>query len=85
MASSHARLTCHPLQTHGNLVAGLSWSGQAAMFWRVGLTMVRLRGLGALFVGIVPRLIQQVPSSTICWWSVEQTQKALAPYLAQGA
>jgi hypothetical protein len=31
------------------------------------MRQVRQRGLGALYMGIVPRLAQQIPSSTICW------------------
>lgn len=50
-----------------------------------GQTMVQQRGMRALFVGMVPRLLQQVPSSTICWWSVEACQKALEPFAAPGS
>lgn len=50
-----------------------------------GQNMVQQRGIRALFVGMVPRLLQQVPSSTICWWSVEACQKALEPFAAPGS
>jgi len=50
-------------QTHGTqLVAsagGGAW-GEAVAFARVGKQMVLKAGPGALFVGIVPRLVQQV-------------------------
>ena len=45
-----------------------------------GRSLVQQRGPSALFVGIVPRLVQQVPSSTICWFTVEACQKALQPW-----
>ena len=45
-----------------------------------GRSLVQRRGPSALFVGIVPRLVQQVPSSTICWFTVEACQKALQPW-----
>ncbi len=47
-----------------------------------GKAMVKQRGMQSLYLGVVPRLLQQVPSSTICWYSVEACQKALAPYTA---
>lgn len=42
--------------------------------------MVAAKGPGALFVGMVPRLCQQVPSTTICWWAIERTRDMLEPY-----
>jgi hypothetical protein len=42
--------------------------------------MVAVGGPGALFVGMVPRLVQQVPSTTICWWAIERCRDALEPY-----
>jgi hypothetical protein len=42
--------------------------------------MVAAKGPGALFVGIWPRLAQQVPSTTICWWFIERCRAALEPY-----
>ncbi len=42
--------------------------GQLALFLGTGMRMVKRRGLGALYVGMIPRLVQQVPSSTICWY-----------------
>ena len=90
----------HSLSAYGPLISGKM--------------LLQQRGLPALFVGVVPRLLQQVqmltnsqqfllpqaytlttewsliiiitqtctsqvPSSTICWYGVEATQKALEP------
>jgi solute carrier family 25 S-adenosylmethionine transporter 26 len=69
------------IQTRGG-EAALSpgvW-GQARAFAATGAALVRRAGPGALFVGVVPRLVQQVPSSTICWWSIEACKGALAPW-----
>jgi hypothetical protein len=46
-------------QTH-ETAAGLSLGGQVSLFFRTGANMVKRRGPSALFVGMVPRLIQQV-------------------------
>ncbi len=51
-------------------------------FFRTGSRMVAQHGPGALWVGVVPRLAQQVPSCTICWWAVEACQQALKPWTA---
>jgi hypothetical protein len=70
------------MQTHGaQLVtnAGGPW-GQTTAFLTVGSKLVAAGGPGALFVGMVPRLVQQVPSTTICWWAIEQCRGALEPY-----
>jgi hypothetical protein len=69
------------IQTRGG-EAALSpgvW-GQTRAFVATGAQLVRRAGPGALFVGVVPRLVQQVPSSTICWWSIEACKAALAPW-----
>jgi solute carrier family 25 protein 39/40 len=42
--------------------------------------MVRAKGPGALFVGTVPRLAQQVPSTTICWFAIERCRQLLEPF-----
>ncbi len=52
-------------------------AAQAAAFWATGRVMVAAGGPGALFVGLLPRLAQQVPSSTVCWWAVEQSRVLL--------
>jgi hypothetical protein len=72
------------LQTHGAEImaahAGRGVLGEAAAFASVGRSLVAKQGPGALFVGMVPRLVQQVPSSTICWLVIEQCRSALEPY-----
>eukprot|EP00198_Chlamydomonas_reinhardtii_P001375 XP_001690711.1 predicted protein [Chlamydomonas reinhardtii] len=40
---------------------------QVRAFFATGSRMVAQHGAGALWVGVVPRLAQQVPSCTICW------------------
>ncbi|KIY95208.1 hypothetical protein MNEG_12754 [Monoraphidium neglectum] len=71
------------LQTHGSQVAakagGGVW-GEAVAFASTGASMVRANGPGSLFVGLAPRLVQQVPSSTICWYVIEQCRELLEPY-----
>ncbi|KAI8469632.1 MAG: mitochondrial carrier domain-containing protein [Monoraphidium minutum] len=71
------------LQTHASEMAvkagGGVW-GEAVAFASTGAGMVRANGPGALFVGIAPRLVQQVPSSTICWYVIEQCRELLEPY-----
>lgn len=59
--------------------------GQLTLFLATGARMVRRGGLGALYIGTVPRLAQQVPSSTVCWWAVQQTQKLLEPCIKPSA
>ncbi|GFH23269.1 uncharacterized protein HaLaN_20860 [Haematococcus lacustris] len=68
------------MQTHDTAALGKQSKHQLALFFQTGAAMVRRRGPGALFVGVVPRLVQQVPSSIICWWAVERVQKTLRPF-----
>ncbi|KXZ43612.1 hypothetical protein GPECTOR_85g342 [Gonium pectorale] len=70
------------MQTHATDAISLSASGQVAEFFKTGVRMVANRGPGALWVGVLPRLAQQVPSCTICWWAVEACQQALKPWTA---
>lgn len=78
MPSRHPRVP----QTHATDAIGLSAGGQVVEFFRTGSRMVAQHGPGALWVGVVPRLAQQVPSCTICWWAVEACQQALKPWTA---
>lgn len=71
------------MQIHSGATASTTLVQQTAGFFGTGFAMVRKRGPGALFVGVVPRLIQQIPSSTVCWWSIESCRKALEPYTAK--
>mmetsp|Transcript_26483 Transcript_26483/g.67332 ORF Transcript_26483/g.67332 Transcript_26483/m.67332 type:complete len:462 (-) Transcript_26483:520-1905(-) len=73
------------MQTHDTGIAGASASKQVAAFFATGQRMVQTRGPGALFVGAFPRLVQQIPSSTICWWAVQQAQKFFEPYVVPDA
>jgi hypothetical protein len=68
------------MQTHCAEAAATGAAGQVAAFVATGRRMVALGGPGALFVGLAPRLIQQVPSTTICWWAIERCRNALEPY-----
>lgn len=69
------------MQTHGaGAAVAPGLGGQVAAFWQTGAKMVAVGGPGALFVGMVPRLVQQVPSTTICWWAIERCRDALEPY-----
>ncbi|EFJ49599.1 hypothetical protein VOLCADRAFT_89479 [Volvox carteri f. nagariensis] len=67
------------MQTHAADAISLNAAGQVGAFFKTGVWMVTHRGLGALWVGLVPRLAQQVPSCTICWWAVEACQHFLKP------
>ncbi|WIA22871.1 hypothetical protein OEZ86_009816 [Tetradesmus obliquus] len=68
------------MQTHCAEAAAAGAGGQLAAFFATGSRMVAAGGPGALFVGLVPRLVQQVPSTTICWWAIEQARDMLEPY-----
>jgi hypothetical protein len=78
---STALLSWVCLQTHGGEVAASAgWNTQLGAVWATGSRMVAKNGPGALFVGLMPRLVQQVPSTTICWWAIEQCRDLLEPY-----
>ena len=70
------------LQTHGTDMAGKGLRGSAALFVRTGADMVRRGGVGALYYGVVPRLMQQVPASTVGWYVIHTVQRLLEPYTA---
>lgn len=70
------------LQTHGTDMAGKGLRGSAALFVRTGADMVRRGGVGALYYGVVPRLLQQVPASTVGWYVIHTVQRLLEPYTA---
>ena len=50
---------------------------QVREFLRIGRRLVAERGVGALFVGVTPRLLQQVPGSALCWWGVQAADKIM--------
>lgn len=70
------------MQTHGREMAAKGAWGQTTAFVATGAKLVNQQGIGGLFVGTVPRLVQQVPSSTICWWAIERCRHVLEPYTA---
>lgn len=68
------------MQTHCAEMAALGVRGQVNAFIATGAKLVAAQGPGALFVGTAPRLLQQVPSTTLCWWALEQCRGLLEPY-----
>ncbi|KAG2424442.1 hypothetical protein HXX76_014495 [Chlamydomonas incerta] len=70
------------MQTHAGDAVAMSAVAQVQAFFATGSRMVAQHGAGALWVGVVPRLAQQVPSCTICWWAVEACQHWLKPITA---
>lgn len=66
------------LQTHGaDLGASKGLISSARLFMETGAQMVAKGGTGSLFYGLTPRLLQQVPSSMICWYTIHQVQRIL--------
>lgn len=51
--------------------------GQVKEFVKVGRHLVRTTGWKSLFLGVTPRLVQQVPGSALCWWGVQSVDKLL--------
>lgn len=72
-------------QTHGTDLAGKGLLGSARLFIQTGHKMVATRGMSSLYVGMVPRLLQAVPSATICWSSIEYVKRVLLPYTDIGS
>lgn len=68
------------MQTHGTEVAGKSMQNGALAFFMTGQQMVQRGGLKALYVGLAPRLCQQVPGAMVCWWAIENCSRSLQPY-----
>ncbi|KAK9915977.1 hypothetical protein WJX75_006833 [Coccomyxa subellipsoidea] len=56
-----------------------------ALFLGTARAMVRQGGLGALFVGMGPRLADKVPGTVVYWLAVEGCRRALAPYMHLGS
>ncbi len=50
-----------------------------------GKQMVQQGGVGALFYGLTPRLLYQVPSAMVGWYVIHSVQRLLAPYTVRGA
>lgn len=49
-------------------------------FWVTGHGLVRVGGPGALFRGLLPQMVETIPSVGMYWLAVECTRRALAPY-----
>jgi len=64
-------------QTHGTNLAGKGFTSSARMFAATGRRMLRDGGAKALYVGVVPRLLQQVPSSMLCWYTIHTVERLL--------
>lgn len=50
-------------QTHGTDLGGHSLRGSARLFLQTGRRMVAARGMGSMYYGVVPRLLQQVTAA----------------------
>ncbi|GLI67172.1 hypothetical protein VaNZ11_011385 [Volvox africanus] len=68
------------LQTHGADLSGRGFLGSAAMFFKSGRRIMTRKGLGGLYVGVTPRLLQQVPSAMVCWWSIAAFKRFMEPH-----
>lgn len=71
------------MQTHGSELHGHGVVGITREFFATGRRMVAKSGPGALYVGVVPRLLQQVPACMLCWWAIEACARALEPFVEQ--
>lgn len=69
------------MQTHGTDLTGQGIIKSAGLFLATGKQMVANKGWGSLYVGVVPRLLQQVPSAMLCWWSIEAFKRAVEPHV----
>ena len=43
-------------------------------------TPVARKGVGSLYYGVAPRLLQQVPSAMFGWWAVHAVARSLEPW-----
>lgn len=68
------------MQTHGMSLSGQGLVGSMNLFYQTGKDMVARKGLGCMYYGVVPRLLQQVPSSMMGWWAVHAVVRALQPW-----
>ncbi|GIL53451.1 hypothetical protein Vafri_9052 [Volvox africanus] len=68
------------LQTHGADLSGRGLLGSAALFFKSGRRIMTRKGLGGLYVGVTPRLLQQVPSAMVCWWSIAAFKRFMEPH-----
>ncbi|GFR50429.1 hypothetical protein Agub_g12649 [Astrephomene gubernaculifera] len=68
------------LQTHGTDLSGRGLLGSARLFVQSGQRIVCRKGLSGLYVGVTPRLLQQVPSAMVCWWSIAAFKRFMQPH-----
>ncbi|GLC69728.1 hypothetical protein PLESTF_000873400 [Pleodorina starrii] len=68
------------LQTHGADLSGRGLLGSASLFVKSGRRIMARKGLAGLYVGVTPRLLQQVPSAMVCWWSIAAFKRFMEPH-----
>lgn len=68
------------LQTHGADLSGRGVLASAALFVKSGRRIMARKGLGGLYMGATPRLLQQVPSAMVCWWSIAAFKRFMKPH-----
>ncbi|KXZ54726.1 hypothetical protein GPECTOR_4g794 [Gonium pectorale] len=68
------------LQTHGADLSGRGLLGSAKLFVKSGRRIVARKGLAGLYVGVTPRLLQQVPSAMVCWAAIAAFKRAMEPH-----
>jgi len=57
--------------------------GSSRAFAATGRQLVKHHGLGGLFMGLAPRLVESVPSTMLYWLAVENCRRVLEPYTAK--
>lgn len=62
--------------------AGQGVLGSLKAFGSTGKDLVAKGGLGSLYVGLLPRLAGEVPSTMLYWLAVEACRRLLEPYTA---
>jgi solute carrier family 25 S-adenosylmethionine transporter 26 len=68
------------MQTHSAEAMSKAGSGlwaNTVLFANTGRQLVAQKGWQAMFVGLSPRLAQQVPGAMVCWWAIEACRRTL--------
>jgi solute carrier family 25 S-adenosylmethionine transporter 26 len=68
------------MQTHSAEAMSKAGSGlwaNTVLFAQTGRHLVQQKGWQAMFVGLSPRLAQQVPGAMVCWWAIEACRRTL--------
>ncbi|KAG2491952.1 hypothetical protein HYH03_009684 [Edaphochlamys debaryana] len=68
------------LQTHGADLSGRGLLGSAALFIKSGRRILARKGPAGLYVGVTPRLFQQVPSAMVCWVTIAAFKRWAEPW-----